>query len=119
MSHRALAACTPRVQGSVRLGARDCAAAQAAGRGLEPTEVVPLQGAIYNWVNATALLRIDPASDAAQRMGSSVRNLKNKVMELRKARPSSLLMLMIRCAHVRERARRQLLLARFCAAWRL
>ena len=44
------------------------------------------QAAIYNWVNATALLRIDPLSDTAQRTGQAVLNLKNKVMELRKVR---------------------------------
>lgn len=42
--------------------------------------------ALCSWVNATALLRIDPQSDSALRMGSNVRNLKNKVMELRKVR---------------------------------
>ena len=42
------------------------------------------QAAIYNWVNATALLRIDPLGEMGLRMGTSVKSLKNKVMELRK-----------------------------------
>lgn len=58
------------------------------------------QAAIYNWVNATALLRIDPMSDTAQRTGQAVLNLKNKVMELRKVRSGRLVR---ECACARER----------------
>jgi SNF2 family DNA or RNA helicase len=46
------------------------------------------QGAIYSWVNATALLRIDPECDAALRTGANVKNLTNKVIELRKVCPA-------------------------------
>ena len=69
--------------------------------------MTPYQAAIYNWVHATALLRIDPASEAAQRMGSAVRSLKNKVMELRKARHRTLVpaQLPTRCAALQHRNR--------------
>jgi SNF2 family DNA or RNA helicase len=42
------------------------------------------QGAIYDWVKATGLLRIDPTSPDAVRRGIFMRNLKNRIMELRK-----------------------------------
>ena len=51
--------------------------------------MTPYQSAIYQWVNATALLRVDPQDPGAVRRGCVWRNLKNKVMEMRKARENS------------------------------
>lgn len=42
------------------------------------------QGAIYDWVRATSLLRIDPNSPEALRRGSNIVSVRNRVMEQRK-----------------------------------
>lgn len=43
------------------------------------------QGAVYDWVKATGLLRADPEGEEAIRRHCSVRSVKNRIMELRKA----------------------------------
>jgi hypothetical protein len=43
------------------------------------------QGAVYDWVKATGLLRIDPACDDAVRRNCNLLSVKNRIMELRKA----------------------------------
>jgi SNF2 family DNA or RNA helicase len=47
--------------------------------------MTPYQATMYNWVQATGTLRIDPNSDIALRQGWHVVSLKNTVMEQRKA----------------------------------
>lgn len=49
------------------------------------------QGAAYDWVKATGLLRVDPEGEDATRRHCNVRSVKNRIMELRKACPSPLL----------------------------
>jgi SWI/SNF-related matrix-associated actin-dependent regulator of chromatin subfamily A protein 2/4 len=46
--------------------------------------MTPYQATMYNWVQATGTLRIDPKSETALRQGCAVLNLKNTVMEQRK-----------------------------------
>jgi SNF2 family DNA or RNA helicase len=42
------------------------------------------QGAIYDWVRATSLLRINPNSPDAIRRGTNIVSVRNRVMEQRK-----------------------------------
>lgn len=50
------------------------------------------QGAIYDWVRATSLLRINPSSPDAVRRGTNIISVRNRVMEQRKVQePATLL----------------------------
>ena len=56
------------------------------------------QGAIYDWVRATSLLRINPESPDAVRRGTNIISVRNRVMEQRKVRcPVATMRLTIVC----------------------